>query len=162
MRRLLISCFAAFSQPALAGGIVSAGEVTLKALVTCQATSIDVTHPSPVKFLSLSKETDYGGNISWENPTLTLQLMDRSGFVLRYLVLEEGSLSNLRDFRIDVLRYRPGSQNNSQLGVIVVRGNSGHLRPNGSLEFEELLLKNCRVMNELPESSEEPPEELPL
>ena len=134
---------------ASAGGMSSAGELTFKPIIRCSVESIDPTFPTLTDHVDIVKETDWDGNIDWNNPSLTLVTYGALGEVLRYHPLAENVVMNYPTAlpaAIKVLRYRPGSEGNANLGSIVFDSpagpSTGHIL-SSSAELEELLLNEC-------------------
>lgn len=144
---LLLAGALAVGQSA-AGGITSAGDVEFKPVLTCNATSIDPTHPSMVAKIALVKETDWDGSIRWGDKHLTLVTYDRNDQVIRYVPAQEIDVRQGFPTKIDLYRYRPGSAGNEILGSFEFKQGSmqqkAYVRSYKPAELEELILNDCR------------------
>lgn len=144
MKLFTLTSILLFGVSSFAGGMISAGPVTLSPLISCLAKSIDVTHPSQINRAVIASE------VGTEN--FQVLVLMKNNEVIRYypiMIHRKGSADSIV---YKIARY--GYSSSTQIGSVYVSkifsgsGNSRILPSQYAAvgELAELSLFNCSLV----------------
>ncbi len=143
--KVLASVFFVNSVVMGSGGMIGGGEVSFKALMICDAASMDPTFPTP-PYVWVVKEADYNGKFISDS-TLRVVTVDKKHNAVRYYGTHQTELfESPMGFDLSIWRYDLLSDDNAQIGSFAWNAQSAKgnfVVRESQTEVEESVLTNC-------------------